>query len=358
MKAEKIVRKNHRYMHTGIVALLFAAVQMQAQDTHFSQFYMSPLTQNPALAGAVYDLQAIINYRDQWQSVAVPFTTMAASYDMRLNKKKAKKGFWAAGLNVFSDKAGDLQMGGTQVNLTAAYHVRLNNYNTLGAGLQGGFAQRSLNYSAIKAGNQYVGGVYDSNAPTGEPTGNSAVSYADAGAGIVWTFNNTSGSRNVTDNHDLRINVGAAVFHPNQPDYSFYKDGEKLFMKFVLHGNALISFPSTNLALVPGFMYARQGPAQELYAGTMLRYKLKQDSKYTGFSKGSAFSLGAYYRAGDALAASMLMEYSNYAIGISYDVNTSLLKTASSSRGGLEVTLRFVNPNPFMSGSATSPRFQ
>jgi type IX secretion system PorP/SprF family membrane protein len=309
------------------------------------------------MAGALYDLQAIANYRDQWQSLGAPYKTMAVSYDMRLNKKRAKKGFWAAGVNFFSDKAGDLQMGTTQVNLTAAYHVRLNDYNTIGAGLQGGFAQRSLNYGAMRTGSQYNGNTFDGSLPTGESVGASSVSYVDAGGGLVWTYNNTSGSNKVTDNHDLKINIGFAMFHPHQPDYSFYKDGEKLYMKFVLHGNALISIPSTNVAFVPGFMYYKQGPATEIYAGSLIRYKLKQDSKYTGFSKGAAFSLGAYYRAGDAVAAAMLLEYSNYAIGVSYDVNTSPLKTASSARGGMEITLRFVNPNPFVSGGSSQSRF-
>jgi type IX secretion system PorP/SprF family membrane protein len=340
--------------HFWLIGILLSGLRLQAQDTHFSQYYMSPLTQNPALAGALFDLQALVNYRSQWQSVAVPFTTMAASFDMRLNKRKAKHGYWAAGINVYNDKAGDLQMSSTQVNLSAAYHVRLNDYNTLGAGLQGGFAQRSINYGAIRAGNQYNGNAFDGSLPTGESLSNASILYADAGAGLIWTYNNTSGSSKVTDNHDLKINVGVALFHPHQPDYSYYKDGEKLYMRFALHGNALISFPSTNLAIVPGFLVYRQGPAQEIYAGTMLRYKLKQDSKYTGFSKGAALSLGAYYRAGDAVAATMLLEFSNYAMGISYDVNSSRLKTASNARGGFEITLRFVSPNPFVSGAGSS----
>ncbi|HXC03151.1 MAG TPA: hypothetical protein VNZ86_00290, partial [Bacteroidia bacterium] len=90
-----------------------------------------------------------------------------------------------------------------------------------------------------------------------------------------------------------------------------------------------------------------QGPSMELLAGSLIRYKLKQDSKYTGRNKGTALSLGAFYRAGDAVAATMLLEYSNYAIGWSYDINGSSLQSASHFRGGTEITLRFVNPNPF-----------
>ncbi len=65
-----------------------------AQDIHFTQIYMSPLTLNPAMAGAIFKKQALINYKDQWSSITTPYKTFAASYDMRLNKKKDKKGFW------------------------------------------------------------------------------------------------------------------------------------------------------------------------------------------------------------------------------------------------------------------------
>jgi type IX secretion system PorP/SprF family membrane protein len=325
-----------------------------AQDTHWSQFYMSPLTQNPALAGALFDLQGTLNYRDQWQNVASPYKTMAGSFDMRLHKKKAKRGFLAAGINFYNDKSGDMGLSSTQVNLHLAYHVRLNDYNTIGAGISGGYAQKSIGYGSIRTGSQYNGSSFDASLPAGEALSSNARSYADAGAGLIWTYNNTSGSVKVTDNHDLKINFGFSVFHPNKPAYSFYDNSERLYMKFVLHGDALISIPATNIAFVPGFIYYRQGPAQEIMAGSLIRYKLKQDSKYTGFHKGAALSMGAYYRAQDAWAAAFLLEYANYALGVSYDINTSALRTASNMRGGLEITLRFVSPSPFLSQKSGS----
>jgi len=347
MRCKQDFFKTNRNQILCVAFMLCGAMSASAQDTHFSQFYMSPLTLNPAMAGAVYDMEAFLTARNQWQSVASPYRTVAASFDMRFANTKHKKGFWAAGLNLYNDKAGDLHMTTTQVNLSGAYHVRLDEFNTLGAGLQAGIAQRTLGSGSIRTGNQYNGVSYDPNLPTGETVTNSTLNYADAGAGVVWNYNNTSDAAMVTDNHDLKFNFGASVYHVNQPSYSFYGDGEKLYIKSVIHGNALISIPATNIAFVPSFMYTRQGPEQEIYAGTLIRYKLKQDSKYTGRKKGAALSLGAYYRAGDAVAVASLLEYSNYAIGLSYDINTSSLHTASSFRGGMEITLRFVNPNPF-----------
>jgi len=344
MKKIKAVFPNIICVVAGL--LIFSA---KGQDIHFSQFYMTSLTQNPAMAGYSHDLQAILNYKSQWQSIPSPYKTAAGSFDMKLNKKKAGKGFWAGGANFFSDKAGDGQMGTVQSNLSLAYHVRTARYATFGGGLQAGFVQRSINASALQWGNQYDGQVYNPTLPTGESAGMMSRSYLDLGAGILYNYNNTAGEKNVTDNHDLKVNLGASVFHINQPRYSFYQNSnEKLNIKYVAHGTALVSLKNSNVAFAPGFFYYRQGATQEIYAGSMVRYKLRQDSKYTGLQKGAAISVGGFLRARDALVATMLFEYSQYAIGLSYDVNTSRLRTASSGRGGFEISLRFVNPNPFL----------
>jgi hypothetical protein len=50
-----------------IIALSLLKTELSAQDPHFSQFFASPLTLNPALTGK-FDgvLRVAGNYRDQW----------------------------------------------------------------------------------------------------------------------------------------------------------------------------------------------------------------------------------------------------------------------------------------------------
>lgn len=327
-----------------------------AQDFHFSQFYLSPLTQNPALAGINYDFEALTSYKDQWRSVTTPFKTFGASLDARINKKKYRDSFWAAGLDVLSDRAGDSKIGVTQVNLTGAYHLKVAKYQTLGIGLQGGYAQRSINYSALQWANQYDPEKgYNPDLPSGEPESLTSFSYGDAGAGIVWSYNNTAGLIHVEDNHDLTTNIGIAVYHAKQK-YSYYRiSDEKLYPKYVFHGNALISLPNFhNIALVPAVVVYRQGPAQEILLGTMVRIKLRQESKYTGLKKSVALNLGGYCRLKDAVIASFLLEYSSYALGMSWDLNASNLTKASYGRGGAEITLRYYASNQYQKTLRTS----
>ena len=67
-----------------VVSIISLSVhKINAQDIHFSQMQYAPITLNPALAGASHDMQAILNYKTQWKSVATPYNTINASYDMR-----------------------------------------------------------------------------------------------------------------------------------------------------------------------------------------------------------------------------------------------------------------------------------
>jgi type IX secretion system PorP/SprF family membrane protein len=338
--------KTINYLFQTVLICYMGISKLEAQDIHFSQFAMAPLLQNPALSGANYDLQAIINYKDQWGSVTSPYKTVSASFDMKLNKNKAKKGFLAGGVNIFSDKAGDANMKNTQENLNLAYHLFLNDKSTLGVGLMGGLAQRSINYSDLKWMSQYDGTSYNASLPTGEPVGDTKSTFADLGAGLVWTYK--KGEAYLSGNDQVNANAGLAVFHPNQPQYSFNNSNEKLNTKIVAHANVLYGIKNSRLSLVPGFVFYSQGSAKELLIGSLFRYTLKESSRYTGYVKGSAFSIGLHYRNNDALIVSSLLEMGPYTLGISYDVNISGLKTASTGRGGLEISLRFINPNPFL----------
>ena len=154
-------------------------------------------------------------------------------------------------------------------------------------------------------------------------------------------------------NDQMNFTLGAALFHFTSPRYSYLGTNEILYRRMVFHGNGLIGISNTSIAIVPGFLFQKQGPNNELFFGTLIRYMLREDSKYTGFIKGSSVSAGGYYRNKDAFIATALFEFSSYGIGISYDFNVSALKTVSYGRGGFEITLRFMNPSPFIFSQAS-----
>ncbi len=101
------------------------------------------------------------------------------------------------------------------------------------------------------------------------------------------------------------------------------------------------------IAVQPMGYFAYQKAAYDYMPGLLFRYTLHEQSKYTGLTKGAAFSLGGYYRIQDAFIPTLFIETDSFAFGLSYDLTTSTLSANNYSRGGFEISLRYVNPNPF-----------
>lgn len=324
--------------------LLLSTANCFSQDIHFSQFYQTPLYVNPALTGVFNgDVRACINYKDQWKSVTgIPaYRTSAVSYDMGLFKKKWENSYLGVGLFVFSDKAGDTKMGTTQANFSLSSIIAIAEGHQVSAGVQGGFAQRSINttnpdlrWELRPDGTQNI-----------ESIGNDAFFYPDFSAGASWNYGSDESA--IFKNNSFRANAGIAYQHFNSPNMQFYNTAEKLYSKIVAHGGTYIGLSNSNMALLPSLIYFHQGRTRETDIGMLVRYTLKEESKYTGIFRETAIYLGGFYRIGDAFIPSMMVDFSNFTLGITYDVNISQLKDATHARGGIEISLRCISPNPF-----------
>lgn len=317
-----------------------------AQDIHFSQSNMTPLLINPANAGSEYTMRGILNYRSQWGSVSSPFVSMMAAYDMNFKKGKNKVGYFAGGIYAFTDKSGNSQMKTSQVNLSVAYHININEKNTLGLGMQGGYFQRSANVESLTWGSQFDGYQYNQTFNTGENPDFTGISFGstDYTTGIVWTYRN---QENYLSGKKLLINSGLSMHHLNKPTIKTQNIvQDNLHYRFIWHTNAIIGL-NAEFILLPYVFYSRQGAVNEIMFGSEGLYVIQQASKYTKSNKSMAIGGGAFYRWNDALIFSIIGQYDSYTLSFSYDINTSSLNNASGKRGAYEIAIRYVYPNPF-----------
>jgi type IX secretion system PorP/SprF family membrane protein len=337
------------------IAILFVSIFTVAQDVHFSQLNMSPLLLNPANAGAFKGNQRVVaNYRDQWRSVAAPYSTFALAADMAMLKSNSGK--LGVGIQLFRDKAGDLSMGTTSAIGNVAYHVKINNKQNLSAGISGGIAQRNANLVAGRYGNQYDGQGHSNNLTSGESFNSQNFIFGDFSGGLLWNY--SSSASTISSKDGIDATVGVSYQHFNRPKRSLIQSDERFYAKTVAHALVSYGIKNTSIELQPAFYYFMQGNSKETVAGVNFRYVLKEESKYTGLVKGAAVSLGGYYRIQDAAIIAATIEYGSYTIGLSYDVNTSKLRSASNYKGGFEISLAFRNPNPFLyKGSSGSVKF-
>lgn len=342
------------------VAAILLSTSVCAQDSHFSQYDHSPLTINPALTAIDKNYQIIAHHKEQWRSLK-GYRTDELSFEFRFDptswiklknrtaiyKKKKQKGL-ALGLSLFNDKAGDGNMKKTNATVSIAYHLLLDENNRISAGFLASSKKSSIDPSGLRFNSQYdYAGVYDQFTQSGENYQTTSISYSDYTAGLCYSFGSENKYMESNDNKTLKI--GVAFDHLSRPEQSYITYiHSKSYMKYTVHGQTLLGIKNTSISVGASAIAMFQGPQKEVTMGMLLKYKMKDESKYTGIKKGMAVSLGCSYRFRDAIIPYLQYELARYAIGVSYDLNVSGLKKATTGQGGIEVTLRFFNPAAYL----------
>jgi len=293
--------------------ILLHVYSLQAQEVRFSQWYQTPLIINPALTGAFNgSLRAVINYRNFQKD----YNTIAGSYEMAFMKKKWKRAFIGAGLNLFNDNEGPLTT--KKASFSLAFHRMINRNNALSVGLQSGYAQKSITTINL------VTNTMNSNTDLS----NNHSGYGDFSYGLLWTW--------AKDSLSNKFNIGFSQFNINRPMVTLLGVNEKESVITNAHASVLIKIKRTKMAVAPNILFVHQGSTQEILPGLFFQYTLEQKTKTMLF-------LGGQYRNQDSFIATAFFEYTNYALGISYDLNTGNLGTENSKTGVVELSLRYIN---------------
>jgi type IX secretion system PorP/SprF family membrane protein len=327
------------YIIKSVLGLVCLSQAVIAQDIHFSQYAETPSSINPALAGVRYNTSIQANYKDQWGSVASKFQTIGLSFEQTLKFRKMKSNYFALAINLFRDAAGDAKLNTLNPNIGFSYIQKINRSMKLSGGIQGGFLYRTIDVDNLRWGKQYNGYSYDSNMPSGESTPRSSITTYDIGGGI--NLNYAQSDKFISSRNAAKFNIGASAYHFGLGRNSFVTTTEKLQTRICAYANGDFNIPSTKNAIMPSFLYMRQGPSSEVILGALIKFILVDQSTYTGNKKPFALALGGYYRFKDAIIPALLLQYDKYALGVSYDINVSALTPASKRYGGLELMLRY-----------------
>jgi type IX secretion system PorP/SprF family membrane protein len=329
-----------KHIIKSLFAVAFVNQIALAQDIHFSQYAETPTSINPALAGVTYNTRVILNYKTQWSSVANKYETMGFSFEQTIKHKKLKGNYFAVTANVFKDAAGDAHLKTLNPNIGMAYLQKINKKMKMSGGLQTGFIYKTIDVTSLRWGEQYNGYNYDSNLPSGEPaTPRSSITSFDLGGGI--NLNYIQSDKFLSAKNAAKFDVGVSAYHFGVGRSSFIINSEKLKTKFCTYFNGDFNIPNSINAIMPSFLYMRQGTSSEFIAGALFKFIIGDPSTYTQLKKPRALSIGGYYRYKDAIIPTLLFQYNRYAFGVSYDINVSALTPASKRNGGLELMLRY-----------------
>ncbi len=296
-----------------------------SQDIHFTQYANVPLGLNPGLIGQFDgDYRAHAVYRQQWRSVTVPYRTFGLGGDAHGIKGHEKLG---VGAWLFNDRAGDSRLNHFHFSIGASWTERFGQARehavTLGAQL--GITSLTLDNGGLSFDQQFNGFYYDPDRDNGEGFSRYGLAHEDLNAGLVYRF--VPAARRL-------LQAGIALYNITKPGIGFLGEPDVLLdQRMDLH--LLMSMPITaELDLMPMMHWMAQGEFRESTVGANVRYTLLQ--RY-GLKR--AVLAGIHGRAFDAASVYAGLEYDDWALGATYDINTSALVPASRNRGAIEFTV-------------------
>jgi len=315
-----------------LFCLLLMSGLATGQDINFSQFYDLPLLRNPSLAGLFKgDIRITSAFRSQWQSVTVPYRTIGLGIEYKKVNARRSNDYITYGLQASSDIAGDSRLSRTQVFPVFNYHKSLNDETGayLSAGFMGGPVMQRFDPSKLNFDDQFVSGAYSSANPTKESFSRTSLTYWDAAVGLCFSS---------TINENSRYYIGAGLFHFTKPKVAFQKQNDVVLnQKYVANAGLSTPINSSNQMIVY-VDYFMQGGSRQIQGGLIINRNLVDNGDE---NQNIGVSAGLFYRWKDAFVPVVKLDYNKMSVGISYDVNSSKLKTASQMRGGYEITLSY-----------------
>lgn len=312
-----------------ISGLVFAGAA-KAQDLHFSQFFNSPLTTNPANTGFIPDADYRIgaNYRNQWVSVMdVPYKTISVFGDAQVFRNRIENGWVGLGGVILRDVAGSGNLTSTKVYGSIAYHQMLGYASLLSAGFNVGWANKRIDPTRLKFPDQFnqATGFFDAGVPTSVVFESTSSNYMDIQAGLNYAYFPTD---------KVYVNGGFSVHHINRPRESFFTSSgfdNRLSPRYIGFLNASLKV-NDQVIVNPMAYYTNQASASELVGGASLNYNLSGDGE-------TQLIGGLFYRAGDSFIPLLGFQWKNFRMSFTYDVTNSSLSAYNNARGAIEFSL-------------------
>jgi len=331
--------------------LLLGGKTAQAQDPGFSQFFASPLTLNPALTGKFNGVVRVAgNYRNQWPAINNAFITSTISVDAPiLRNRLPENDTWGMGIMAMTDKTSSGILTQNYFSFSTAYHKSLDEdgLHQLGIGFQGTYANKSLDGTRLN----FEDGLQLDGTWLRSPTEaiNSQyvnVNYFDMNLGVL--YNASNGNNNYY--------FGASAYHINHPKESFLGvDTINVPTRFTAHAGGFFPIAGSASTIYLSGLYSTQfGSHQAVLGGAWAVSASTDEQNPVNFYAGV---WGRFTYAADAIIPYIGLDYSDFSLGVTYDVNISSLQPASQSRGGIEISLIYIKKPSDGRRGVPCPRF-
>jgi type IX secretion system PorP/SprF family membrane protein len=229
----------------------------------------------------------------------------------------------------FTDKSGNGVLQNNFLALSTAYHKALdeNGFHQIGLGFQGTYVNKRLDIASLKFESMLRSDGFTGLMDESFSSNQIKLSYFDMNLGVLYN-GTTDGSNN--------FYLGASMYHVNHPKETFKQGNYLLDPRVTIQAGGMVPVGEYN-AFHFSANHSRQANATNTVIGGAYMINVSQD-----LGNPTNLYLGSWYRFGDAIIPYVGLEFGEFQLGASYDVNTSSLKPASNMRGGAEISLIYI----------------
>ena len=337
------MRKGIFILALGLMSLL-STEETYAQDALFSQFYNSPVYNNPAFTGVHKGrVRLSANYRDQWSSVTnTTFTTTNVNADLRA--RVGRGDFFTYGVNILQDQTGSANLRLNSAGINMGYMKQLGGSRSRQQSqfLTGGFTlnlgQMSVRPNGLWFSNQYDNNTnsVDNSISSNENIEATSTLFPDLSAGLLYYF--VKG--------DNSFFIGGAAHHLNRPNISVYTNSDERRLSRYTTQLGGEFYVSNTTSLLPGFIFNRQGESMQMSTGLNIRYS-NRDWREVAIRMGSYVTFANHVETGiymPMVNAAFILEMETFFMGLSYDISLGDLSLPTDSRGAFEITVGYIKP--------------
>jgi hypothetical protein len=142
----------------------------------------------------------------------------------------------------------------------------------------------------------------------------------------------------------MSFKIAFGAYHLNRPAQEYgLGSAYRLPVRYAYSFTSVFDIEDTRFTLTPAAVFQQQGSFEELVLGSFVKFRMSTGTKVTGVKTQNAIGFGLFYRRLDAIIPKLSMDVGDFSFGMSYDVNVSAYRTATSGMGGFEISLRYNN---------------
>ncbi|MBY0479728.1 MAG: PorP/SprF family type IX secretion system membrane protein [Chitinophagaceae bacterium] len=304
-----------------------------AQDPIFSQFYSSPMSVNPALAGnGDADWRIVANHRSQWIGQGLdPLTTSSISFDGKLFKQADNEANYIGGGLLFLQEkglAGAYKTNSFHFILSSHISLDADDASGLSAGLGGSYSNTMIDFAQLSFAQQLSSSGFNRALPTMEPNLANVKPYFSMFAGINYTLNSETSS----------FDIGIAGYRFMKTNRSALNDPTQLDPPRYNFHAGYQTYINERLVLNTNAIYVLESNLQSYTVGLNLGTFLDNAENPT------ILNTGLWYRGNEAIIPYLGLSYGNFQAGITYDIPMSSSNSSLNTLKTYEFSLIYRSP--------------